>query len=328
LLALIPVIPIRDTNRSATFPVVNIIIIAASFLAFIIELTQGHTIVAFIYRYGLVPARYADPQIAARFTAVQQVLPFFTSLFLHGGIFHLVGNMWFLYIFGDNVEDRLGHLRYFFFYLLCGLAAGGSHLVINWGANIPTIGASGAIAGVMGAYLVLFPRAKIVTLIPLFFFFPFVEIPAFFFLGIWLLFQLVSAAGDTGHVSGVAFWAHIGGFIFGIIFLKLIELVPRMGVQATMQRWTRKETTPRLHIIHPIGSGHDLDLHGSITVSEREARAGGRKLVTLTHDRAKRKFSLQIPPGITPGTTLRLRGMGKQTAEGLRGDLYLAIGIK
>jgi membrane associated rhomboid family serine protease len=322
------VIPIRDTNRSTSFPVVNIIIITASVLAFIIELTQGHTIAAFIYRYGLVPARYADLQIAARFTAFQQIIPFFTSLFLHGGIFHLAGNMWFLYIFGDNVEDKLGHLRYLFFYLLCGLAAGVSHLVINWGANVPTIGASGAIAGVMGAYLVLFPRAKILTLIPLFFFFPFVEIPAFFFLGIWLLFQLVSAAGDTGHVAGVAFWAHIGGFVFGIIFLKLIELIPRTGVQATMQRWTRKQTTPRLHIIHPIGSGGSLDLRGNITVSEREARAGGRKLVTFTHDRAKRTFSLQIPPGILSGTALRLRGMGKQTDEGLRGDLYLTVEIK
>ncbi|OGP94381.1 MAG: rhomboid family intramembrane serine protease [Deltaproteobacteria bacterium RBG_16_54_18] len=321
-------IPLRDSNRSTTFPVVNSCIIAASILAFIIELTQGQTIAAFIYRYGLVPSRYADPQLAARFTAGQQVLPFFTSLFLHGGIFHLVGNMWFLYIFGDNVEDRLGHLRYLFFYLLCGLAAGVSHLVINWGANTPTIGASGAIAGVMGAYLVLYPRAKVLTLIPLFFFFPFVEVPAFFFLGIWLLFQLVSAAGETGHVGGVAFWAHIGGFIFGIIFLKLIELVPRMGVQDTMQRWTRKQTTPRLHMIHPVGSGGSLDLRGNMTVSEREARVGGRKLVTFARDRAKRTFSLQIPPGITPGTALRLRGMGKHTAEGLKGDLYLTIEIK
>jgi membrane associated rhomboid family serine protease len=322
------VIPLRDSNRSATFPVVNSLIIAACVLAFIVELTQGQTIAAFIYRYGLVPARYADPQIAARFTAGQQILPFLTSLFLHGGIFHLVGNMWFLYIFGDNVEDRLGHLRYLFFYLLCGLAAGVTHLVINWGANIPTIGASGAIAGVMGAYVVLFPRAKVLTLIPLFFFFPFVEVPAFFFLGIWLLFQLVSAAGDTGHVGGVAFWAHIGGFVFGIIFLKLIELIPRTGIQATMQRWTKKQITPRLHVIHPVGSGHDLDLRGTIIVSEREARAGGRKLVTFAHDRAKRTFSLQIPPGVTPGTTLRLRGMGKQTAEGLRGDLHLTVEIK
>jgi membrane associated rhomboid family serine protease len=240
------VIPIRDTNHSSTYPVVNGCIIAVSLVVFIVELAQGGKIAEFIYRYGLVPARYANPQIAVRFTASQQALPFFTSLFLHAGILHLVGNMWFLYIFGDNVEDRLGHLRYLCFYLLCGLAAGGSHLLINWGSNVPTIGASGAIAGVLGAYLILYPRAKVLTLIPLFFFFPFVEVPAFFFLGIWIVFQLVSAAGDTGQPGGIAVWAHIGGFVFGIVFLKLIEMVPKMGVQRRMQQWTRKQRTSRL----------------------------------------------------------------------------------
>jgi membrane associated rhomboid family serine protease len=193
------VIPIRDTTRSETYPVINSCIIAVSVLVFIVELAQGQRIAEFIYRYGLVPARYAVPQIAAHFTTSQQALPFVTSLFLHGGVLHLVGNMWFLYIFGGNVEDRLGHLRYLAFYLLCGLAAGVSHLVINWGSNVPTIGASGAIAGVMGAYLILYPRAKILTLIPLFFFFPFVEVPAFFFLGIWFLFP---GGLPFGRISG------------------------------------------------------------------------------------------------------------------------------
>ncbi|MCJ7663790.1 MAG: rhomboid family intramembrane serine protease [Desulfobacterales bacterium] len=216
-------IPIRDTNRSEKYPVVNISIIAITVLAFIIELVQGQGLKEFIYLYGLVPARYAEPHIASYFTTSQQMLPFLTSLFLHGGVLHLVGNMWFLYIFGDNVEGQLGHLRYLVFYLLCGLAAGASHLILNWHSNVPTIGASGAIAGVMGAYLMLYPRAKILTLLPIFFFFTFVEVPAFIFLGIWFLFQFLSA-GTTGQPGGIAWWAHIGGFLFGIVFLKLFSL--------------------------------------------------------------------------------------------------------
>ncbi len=142
--------------------------------------------------------------------------------------------MWFLYIFGDNVEDRLGHLRYLVFYLLCGLAAGASHLVLNWHSNVPTIGASGAIAGVMGAYLILYPRARILTLLPIFFFFTFIEVPAFFFLGIWFLFQFLIAAATAGQPGGIAWGAHIGGFVFGIVFLKIFELVPKTGASEEM----------------------------------------------------------------------------------------------
>jgi membrane associated rhomboid family serine protease len=223
-------IPIRDTNRSERFPVINLGIIAVTVLAFIIELLQGRGLREFIYLYGLVPARYAEAHVAVHFTTSQQVLPFLTSLFLHGGVLHLVGNMWFLYIFGDNVEGRLGHIRYLVFYVLCGLTAGASHLVLNWHSNVPTIGASGAIAGVMGAYLILYPRAKILTLLPLFFFFTFVEVPAFIFLGIWFLFQFLIAAGTSGQPGGIAWAAHIGGFLFGIVFLKLFERVPTRGI--------------------------------------------------------------------------------------------------
>jgi membrane associated rhomboid family serine protease len=321
-------IPIRDTNRSGRYPVINNCIIAVTVLTFIIELLQGEGLKEFIYLYGLVPARYADSQIAASFTTSQQILPFVTSLFLHGGFLHLVGNMWFLYIFGDNVEDRLGHLRYLAFYLLCGFAAGVSHLIFNWHSNMPTIGASGAIAGVMGAYLILFPRAKILTLIPLFFFFPFVEVPAFFFLGIWFLFQFLSAASSAAQAGGIAVWAHIGGFVFGVVFLKLFEMVPKTGVNEKIQRFTRKRTTPRLHMIRPTDSGNGPDLYGFISVSEREARLGGRKLVSIVHDHKKKTFFVNIPPGVTQGTTLRLRGMGRQTTAGDRGDLYLKVQVE
>ena len=322
-------IPIRDTNRSEKYPVVNNCIIAVTVLTFIIELAQGQGLKEFIYYYGLVPARYTEPQIAADFTTGQQVLPFLTSMFLHGGFLHLLGNMWFLYIFGDNVEDQLGHIRYLVFYLLCGLASGVSHLVLNWHSNIPTLGASGAIAGVMGAYLILYPRAKVLAVIPLFFLPYFAEIPAFFFLGIWFLFQFLSAAVTAGkEVGGVAWWAHIGGFVFGIIFLKLFEMVPKTGGSEGIQRLTRKRTTPRLQMIHPVASGDNLDLYGVISVSERESHQGGRKLVNISHNRKKKTFFVNIPLGVSEGTTLRLRGMGRQTTDGVQGDLYLKVQIK
>jgi membrane associated rhomboid family serine protease len=321
-------IPIRDTNQSETYPVVNNCIIAVTVLAFVIELAQGQSLKEFIYYYGLVPARYTEPQIATYFTTGQQVLPFFTFMFLHGGFLHLLGNTWFLYIFGDNVEDRLGHLRYLCFYLLCGLASGASQLVINWHSNIPTIGASGAIAGVMGAYLILYPRAKVLTLIPIFFLPYFVEIPAFFFLGIWLLFQFLNAAATAGKAGGIAWWAHIGGFIFGIVFLKLFVMVPTIGVDERIQRLTRKRATPRLQMIHPVTSGDENNLYGVISVTEREARQGGRKLVSIAHNRMKKTLFVNIPPGLSEGSTLRLRGMGRQTTADIQGDLYLKVQIK
>jgi membrane associated rhomboid family serine protease len=321
-------IPLRDTNRSETYPIVNYCIIAVSAVAFMIELAQGHRLDEFIYLYGLVPARYTEPQIARYFTTIQQVFPFLTFMFLHGGFLHLVGNMWFLYIFGDNVEDRLGHIRYLCFYLLCGLASGASQLVVNWHANIPTIGASGAIAGVMGAYLILYPRAKVLTLIPIFFLPYFIQIPAFFFLGIWLLFQLLNAAATAGKAGGIAWWAHIGGFVFGIVFLKLFEMMPTLGADERIQRLTKKRSTPRIHMIHPVASGNDPDLHGVISLSEREAHQGGRKLISIAHSRTKKTFFVTIPPALSEGSTLRLRGMGRQTPEGMQGDLYLKVQIK
>jgi membrane associated rhomboid family serine protease len=321
-------IPIRDTIRAETYPIVNSLIIAVNVLFFFVEMSQGQALNKFIYIYGLVPARYAIPEISAYFTTGQQVISFLTFMFLHGGFVHLLGNMWSLYIFGDNVEDRLGHLRYLMFYLLCGLASGVSHLVLNWDSKIPTIGASGAIAGVMGAYFILYPRAKVLTLVPIFFFFQFFELPAFFFLGIWFLFQFLSAAGASAEAGGIAWWAHIGGFVFGIVFLKLFQLLPESGVRKKMRDLTKKRTTPRLQVIRPVGYGRDPDLHGLVAVTEREALFGARKLVSIPGGFKKRSFFLTIPPGISEGSRLRLKGLGGQTAEGRRGDLYLKVQIR
>jgi len=321
-------IPIRDTIRSETYPIVNSSIIAVNVLVFFIELSQGQRLDGFIKIYGLIPARYSIPEISAVFTTGQQVLSFLTFMFLHGGFIHIIGNMWSLYIFGDNVEDRLGHFRYLVFYLLCGLASGISHLVLNWHSTLPTIGASGAIAGVMGAYFVLYPKAKVLTLVPIFFFFQFIELPAFVFLGIWFLFQFISAAGASAQSGGIAWWAHIGGFVFGIIFLRLFEMLPALGVTEKTRGLTRKHTTPRLQVIRPAPSGADPDLYGTISITEHEALFGARKLINIAEGFKKKTFFLTIPMGLSEGQTLRLKGMGRRTAEGRRGDLYLKVQVK
>lgn len=321
-------IPIRDINRSETYPFVNYLIIAVNVAVFFIELAQGGRLNAFIYTYGLVPARYSVPEISAHFSADKQIISFLTFMFLHGGFFHLLGNMWSLYIFGDNVEDRLGHFRYLVFYLLCGLASGISHLALNWRSEIPTIGASGAISGIMGAYLILFPRARVLTLVPIFFFLQFIEIPAFVFLGFWFLIQFLSATGAPSHAGGIAWWAHIGGFVFGILLLKVLEKLPQKGAVERRRDLTRKRRTPRLQVIRPVGVGDENDLYGVIYISEREALVGARKMVNISHGSRKRTFMLTIPPGVSDGTTLRLKGMGRQTGMGLRGDFNLKVQIR
>ena len=321
-------IPIRDTIRSETYPIINYVLIALNILAFLVEQSLGRNLNEFVFTYGLVPARYSVPQISAHFTTAQQMIAFLTFMFIHGGFFHILGNMWFLYIFGDNVEDRLGHFRYLAFYLLCGLASGISHLFLNWTSQIPTIGASGAIAGVMGAYFILYPRAKILTLVPIFFFLHFMEIPAFLFLGFWIFFQFLSATASSAQAGGIAWWAHIGGFIFGIIFLKLFQLLPGINMGQKFRHLTRKRTSPRLQVIRPVGIGDKPSLYNTITVSEHEAHFGTRKLVNIADGYKEKTFVLTIPPGISEGSSLRLKGMGRQTPEGEHGDLFLKVHIR
>ena len=318
-------IPLRDTIQSRHYPIINILIIGINVVIYLVEMAQGQGLNKFFLIYGLVPVRYSVPEIASYFTSGQQIFAFFSFMFIHGGFWHLLGNMWSLYIFGDNVEDRLGPIRYLLFYLLCGLASGLSHLFINWHSPVPTIGASGAIAGVMGAYFILYPGSRILTLIPIFFIPFFIEIPAFVFLGIWFLLQFFSAAGAQAQAGGIAWWAHVGGFVFGVIFLKLLLKIPGLGITTKLRRSTPERKTPRLQVIRTLGSTNDPHLYGNISITHREAQFGTRKLVNIPWGFHKRLFRVTINPGIQNGTILRLADMGKQMAGGQRGDLYLKV---
>jgi membrane associated rhomboid family serine protease len=210
-------IPIRDNIPSRSFPLVNTILIVINVLVFIFELSLGQgQLESFILEFGVVPRRITSA-LTGHFPFIPAFLSLFTSIFLHGGWLHLLGNMLYLWIFGDNVEDRLGSVRYLILYFASGIAGTVAQVWFNPLAAEPVIGASGAIAGVLGAYFVTYPKAKIVTLLPILFFFTFIEIPAFVFLIIWFITQSLSgvlAIGATGNM--VAWWAHIGGFILGV----------------------------------------------------------------------------------------------------------------
>jgi membrane associated rhomboid family serine protease len=204
----------RDDIPSRSVPIVTYGLLLLNVLAFFYQLSLGQGIERFVTEWGIVPGRFTLGDS-------HQVATLFTSMFLHGGWGHLFGNMLYLWIFGDNVEDRLGHFRYFLFYLICGAAAAAAHIATNPGSPIPTLGASGAVAGVLGAYLVLYPHARVHTLLPTF---PmtFAMVPAILFLGIWFVMQLFSGAIQLSvtdrSAGGVAFLAHVGGFVTGALF--------------------------------------------------------------------------------------------------------------
>jgi membrane associated rhomboid family serine protease len=321
-------IPIRDTLSSKNYPVVNTAIIGVNVLVYLIQMAHGGQEDRFIYIYGLVPARYFLPHVASYFSFEQQLFSLVSFMFLHGGFWHLLGNMWSLYIFGDNIEDRMGSFRYLLFYLLCGLISGLSHLLLNPDSNVPTIGASGAIAGVMGAYFLLFPKSRILTLIPILFIPFFIEIPAYFFLGIWFLLQFLSAAGSHGSAGGIAWWAHIGGFISGMILLKLFHTLPDTGITQQLRRITEKRKTPKLQVIHTSGAGSDPNLYGTIQISSWEAFSGATKLVNIPWGFYNRTIRVQVPPQLKQGSIIRLKGMGRQMPEGQKGDLMLKVTIQ
>ena len=216
-------IPLRDVIPSRTTPFVTIGLIALNALVFLYEFSLGDRVNEFILYWGLVPAAFSW-------------LAVLTSMFLHGGILHFAGNMLFLWIFGDNVEDRMGHGRYLTFYLLCGTAAALAQTITDPDSLVPMVGASGAIAGVMGAYLVLYPRSRIVTLLPLIPFIQIIEVPAVFFLGFWFLMQFISGIGTlataTGEaVGGIAFWAHVAGFVAGLSGVVVFRRPERQRVE-------------------------------------------------------------------------------------------------
>jgi len=220
------VIPIGDSVRSRTFPYVNIAIIIANFLVFFYEVGFASNIDRLFFDWAVVPADLTDYLHNPGGHSLRVLFTPITAMFLHGGWFHIVGNMIFLWVFGDNVEDAVGHFRYLAFYLLCGIAATAAQVWIDPSSQVPTLGASGAIAGVLGAYLVLYPRATIATLILPFFFWT-AYIPAFLLIGFWFFLQLFSGVAAIGQAvgasEGVAWWAHVGGFTAGFLLVWLFR---------------------------------------------------------------------------------------------------------
>lgn len=215
-------IPLRDLNPRLTTPFVTILLILINVAVFLYQVSLGPRVgQQFVYTFGMIPARVPMLLTGDNVTLGQAFEPLLTSIFLHGGWMHLIGNMWFLWIFGDNIEDYLGHFQYLLFYLICGVGAGVVHTIANLGSTVPAVGASGAISGVMGAYIVLFPRSRVLTLVPLLFFFFTVQLPAVVILGYWFLIQFLSGLGSLGvpGAGGVAWWAHIGGFLLGALLV-------------------------------------------------------------------------------------------------------------
>jgi membrane associated rhomboid family serine protease len=215
------VIPLKDLTPRRSFPVITLLLIVANALVFFYQLSlppkAGE---ALVMTYGLVPVRIQYALAGSHHvTLAQAFLPLFTCMVLHGGWMHIIGNMLFLWIFGGNVEDRFGALPYLLFYVVCGLGSGISQVMFSWGSKIPSIGASGAISGVLGAYIVFFPGSRILTLVPLFIIFFLARIPAAIFIGLWFVVQFLSGLGSLNAVNtgGVAWWAHVGGFAIGAV---------------------------------------------------------------------------------------------------------------
>ena len=236
--------PIRDDQPSFSKPFVNYFIIGLNVLVYVFfelpaQMQGGQHFDALVFQFGFVPQDLTRALSgAAHYSIPAAFFTIFTSMFLHADLFHIIGNLWFLWIFGDNVEDHLGHFPYLVFYLLCGVAAALTFVALNPGATVPTLGASGAIAGVMGGYVLLYPKARVQTLVVLVVFFTFWWIPAWVFLGYWFLIQFVATSVTAGAVAhqtgGIAFAAHVGGFIAGLV---LIKLFPRRAASYRYGTW-------------------------------------------------------------------------------------------
>ncbi|MBI3812070.1 MAG: rhomboid family intramembrane serine protease [Nitrospirae bacterium] len=215
-------IPLHDDNPTETMPIVTVALIAACTVIFFYQLSLGPRAEEhFVYQYGAIPAvLFGQEALPRGMAAIPAPFSLITSMFLHGGFMHLIGNMWYLWIFGNNIEDAMGHVRFIGFYLICGVIAAMSHALTDPGSVMPMIGASGAISGVLGAYLLLYPRARVYVLIPFGFFFWRTYVPAFLVLGFWFVLQLISGTATVGGGGGgVAWFAHIGGFLAGMVLI-------------------------------------------------------------------------------------------------------------
>ena len=221
-------IPIHDDNPTHSTPTVVYALIAINVAVFLYQMSLGSGVEGFVQLYAVIPQ-----ELTASFEGVPinqpvpEILTLITSQFMHGGLAHIAGNMLFLWTFGDNIEHDLGHVKFLLFYLVCGILAGLTHWFFAMQSGVPTVGASGAIAGVMGAYLIKYPKARIVTFLPLFIIWTTVRIPAIYFLGFWFVQQAFSSVASLGmpEAAGVAYWAHAGGFIFGAILGPMLGLM-------------------------------------------------------------------------------------------------------
>jgi membrane associated rhomboid family serine protease len=218
-------IPLKDDNPTKTFPFFTILLILLNTAVFIYEISLGaENGRIFVNKMGLIPSEL----LHGRHILVKSSLPVYvniiTSIFLHGSLMHLLGNMLYLWIFGNNIEDYLGHIKFLLFYFACGILATVTHTLVNIGSSVPVVGASGAISGILGAYLLLYPRAKILVVIPIIIFLKFIRIPAFFVIGFWIVIQILNGFTSLGigETQGIAWFAHIGGFIAGIVLIKML----------------------------------------------------------------------------------------------------------
>jgi len=217
-------IPLRDENPSGSVPYVTRGLIVVNCLLFLYEILLGPDLRQFTMDWGLVPQRLHAAFVTGAEPLTVGLVTLVTSMFLHGGWMHLIGNMWYLWIFGDNIEDRFGPVRFLAFYLACGIFAGVVQYLANPDSSLPTIGASGAIAGVLGAYAAAFPRARVVTFVPIIFYFRIMMLPAALVLGFWFVIQFFSGAlalGMAHAAGGIAWWAHIGGFALGFLTMRI-----------------------------------------------------------------------------------------------------------
>jgi len=213
-------IPYKDDNPINIIPVSTILIISLNMLVFIMQLLSGEDSKSIVYSYGAIPQNIVGFQSNQPIPAYMTI---FSSMFMHGGVFHIAWNMLYFWIFGNNIEERLGHIRFIFFYLFCGVAAALSHILLSPDSNVPMIGASGAVSGMLGAYILLFPMAQVRTIVLLGFYITVVKIPALIVIGFWAIIQVVSGLLSQGNAAhgGIAFFAHVGGFVAGLFTIKL-----------------------------------------------------------------------------------------------------------